>query len=191
MAGRLVLTGVLVLVLALALPAQAAETFDVDPVHSFITFEVTHLGVGRAMGMFNEFGGTVVMDKANPANSSVTITLDPNSVYTKNSNRDDHLRGPDFFNVKQYPEWKFVSTAVELSRGGKYNVTGDLTVKGVTKPVAFEIELVGEGADAKGTYRAGWYTRFSIKRSAFGIDYMPDGLGDEVLMTVALEAKRR
>ena len=185
------------LTLALLIPGlytsvfAKAETYKIDPVHSSVVFRAGHFGISRVFGRINELSGTVVMDEDNLANCSLVIELNPASVDSNNADRDKHLRGPDFFNVKQFPVWKFSSTSVQKSSDGSFSVTGEMLLHGVKKSITVKIEKLGEGQDPWGGYRAGWYSEFSIKRSEFGMDYMLEGLSDEIKVYLALEGIRQ
>jgi polyisoprenoid-binding protein YceI len=109
-----------------SIQAQAV-TYRIDPVHSFIIFRVKHLNTGFAYGRFNTFSGTFVVDERNPANSSIELEIDANSVDTGNSQRDDHLRNPDFFNARQFPKITFKSTRVRKLNDTTVEVQGNLT----------------------------------------------------------------
>ncbi len=175
----------------IAVPAVAAETYDIDKSHSFLLFRVKHLAVSYAHGRFNDFSGTFVVDDADPKKSTVEIEVKTESVDTGDAKRDQHLRSPDFFNAKQFRTMTFKSTSVKPAGGDKYEVTGDLALKGVTKPITVTLERVGSGKDPWGGYRTGFEGRFTLKRSDFGVDYMPDLLGDEIVVTVAIEGVRK
>src|SRR4030081_840864 len=128
------LTLVVALIGASLFSANAADTFKVDPVHSFVLFSVQHLGIANTYGRFNDISGTVVFDKDNPAKSSVEVSVPLDSLDTHNSIRDRSLKSPDFFNAKQFPTMTFKSTKVEGS-GDTLEVSGDITIRGVTKPL--------------------------------------------------------
>ena len=167
-------------------PAGAQTTFKVDPVHSFVTFRIRHMGVAHAWGRFDQPQGTVVWDDADPSKSSVQVTLQTERIDTGNEKRDAHLRSPDFFNARQFPTITFKSTAVTKKGEGEFEVRGDMTLLGVTKPVTAKVVKVGE-ADTKRGQLAGWDAFFTVKRSEFGMTFMPDGLGDEVTIFVSVE----
>ncbi|MHC4824586.1 MAG: YceI family protein [Planctomycetota bacterium] len=169
-------------------PDQAA-TFQVDSSHSWILFKVNHLGLGTAWGSFNKFEGSFVLDAEEAAGSSVSLTLDAGSVDTKNKKRNDHLKGPDFFNAKEFPEVTFTSTKVAMD-GESFKVTGLLSLLGKEKEITATMDKVGEGEDPWGNYRAGFEGTFTIDRHDFGMDYMKDGLGAEVVVTLAFEGVR-
>ena len=187
-----------VLVLALAAarpqekkPAFAGGTYQVDTVHSTVGFKVMHKNLAWAFGRFNDFTGSFTIDPAKPETSMVDVKIDVSTIDTKNKKRDDHLRSPDFFDVKQFPDATFKSTSVKSSGANKYAVTGDLTLHGVTKPVTMEVEHTGSAEGQKGGKMAGFHGTFTIKRSDFGIKFMTDALGDEVHMVMSIEGASR
>ena len=168
--------------------AAAKGRFVVDPVHSFVLFRVGHLGVGHVWGWFRKFEGTIELDKDRPSNSSVVFTLYPDSVWTGDQKRDKHLKGPDFFNVRQAPRWTFKSSSVRRVGESTYEVQGTLRIRNVERPLTVTLRLVGEGKDPWGNYRAGWSARFSVNRMDFGITFMPNGIGKKVEVLVDVEA---
>lgn len=168
--------------------ARGADTYTVDPVHSSISFMISHQGISNIHGRFNDFSGEVTLDKADPSKSSFALSIPIESIDTNNVKRDEHLRAPDYFNAKQFPSMDFRSTDVKAVDGG-YEVTGELTLHGVTKPVSFTLQ----GGDKviefpKGKQRIGLVSNFSIRRSEFGVDAELKGLGDEVPIFIGLEA---
>ena len=178
---------------SLLLPAgalRAADTYDIDPVHSGVTFKASHMGVGWIFGRFNTVSGTFTIDSANPAGTSFALTIKADSIDTNNRKRDDHLESPDFFNVKQFPGITFQSTAVKPIDGG-YEVTGDFTMHGVTKPLTFILKGGKVVEFPPGAHRTGFVTQLTIKRSDFGIDKFKEMLGDDVPVDISLEATRK
>lgn len=167
----------------------AAETYEVDSVHSTILFRVKHLGVAYSYGRFNEMQGKIVVDDANPAASSVEIEAKTDSIDTGNAKRDQHLKSPDFFNAKQFPTVSFKSTSAKKA-GEKWEVAGNVTLKGVSKPVTLTLDRVGTAKTPQG-HKTGFEGKFAVKRSDFGMSFMPDGLGDEVTLQVSIEAARK
>lgn len=169
-----------------ATPA-AGSAWKIDAVHSTVLYKIKHLGASWSIGTFNGVSGEVVYDPAKPENSSVRVEIDAASVDTNCKPREDHLRGPDFFSVKEFPKITFASTKVEAS-GNKLAITGDLSLHGVKKSIRFSAEKVGECdlPDPIGK-RRGFYAETTIKRSEFGMQYMLEGIGDEVQLTLALE----
>jgi polyisoprenoid-binding protein YceI len=170
--------------------ARAADTYTVDPVHSSISFMISHVGISNIHGRFNDFSGKITIDKDDPAKSSFALSIPIESIDTNNVKRDEHLRAPDYFNVKQFPTMLFQSTKVKAVDGG-YEVTGDLTLHGVTKPISFKLK----GGDKvvefpKGTKRIGLVSTFSIVRSDFGVTAEPVALGDEIPISIGIEAAK-
>lgn len=177
----LLLTSAAVLV---STSAMAAD-YKVDPAHSFVTFEIGHLGVSTTVGSFNEFEGSFSLaDDGKSGNAAFTIQAA--SVDTNHEARDKHLRSPDFLDVKQFPTITFKSTSFDGEE-----LKGDLTIHGVTKPVTFEVEKVGEGDDPWGGYRAGFEASATIQRSEFGVSYFIPGVTDETELDVFIEGIRQ
>lgn len=164
--------------------------YTIDAGHSAVNFRVKHLGVSHAHGRFNKMSGKLVFDPAKPEASSIQIEIQADSVDSNNEGRDKHLRNSDFFNAKQFPIISFKSTGVRKTSGNKYEITGDMTLRGTTKKVTAQADHVGEGKDPWGGFRTGFDVSFVIKRSEFGINYMPEGLGDEVFVQMGVEATR-
>jgi polyisoprenoid-binding protein YceI len=171
--------------------SSAADTYTIDPVHSSVTFRVKHLGVSYSFGRFDEIAGSFTLDAEKAENSKVSVEVKTGSVDTGNGKRDAHLKSPDFFDAKQFPTATFTSTSVKSAGDKKYSVTGDLALHGVTKPITIEMELVGRGEGMRGEQLAGVFGTVTLKRSDFGINYMPDGLGDDVLLTVSFEGDKK
>lgn len=167
--------------------AAAADTYAVDPVHSSALFKVGHLGISFVRGAFTDISGTVKYDKKNPANNFVEITIKTDSVNTFNADRDTHLRSDDFFDTAKYPDMSFKSKSFKKMKNGKFQVTGNFTLHGVTKTITVQAEVTGEGGDPWGNHRAGFETAFAIKRSDYGMDKMIPAAGDKVLITLVVE----
>jgi polyisoprenoid-binding protein YceI len=167
-----------------------ADTFKIDPVHSSIVFSIKHLEVTDFYGRFNDVSGQVVFDKADPAKSSVELTIPVESIDTHFAKRDQHLKSPDFFNAKQFPAIVFKSKSVEGS-GENYKVSGDLNLHGVTKPLTLDIKRGPDGKGPEGEIRGGGETQFAIKRSDFGMNFMQGALGDEVTVFLSLEGVKQ
>jgi len=174
----------------------ALETWQVDPIHSCIHFSIRHFVVSKIHGRFTKWGGTLQLDEAAPTSSQVEIQIDPTSIDTNEPRRDGHLQGPDFFDVAQYPQITFKSTRVEPLGGDRYRVTGDFTMRGVTKPITLEVEHGGSVKDPWGNNRGGFSLKGSINRKDFGMAFhqlMEGGglvLGDQVDFSIDLEAVR-
>ena len=171
-----------------SLSGPEAETYDVDGVHSVVLFRITHFNLAAFHGRFNKVSGSFTVDEG--ATGSVDITIDADSVDTNNEKRDGHLKSPDFFNVKQFPEITFKSDSLERIDGNRYEAEGTLSLHGVSNPLKVQLERIGSG-EGMGKHRTGFEAVFTIKRSEFGINYMPGALGDDVRLTVAIEGIRR
>jgi polyisoprenoid-binding protein YceI len=173
-----------------AAPVRAADSFDIDPVHSGVTFKISHLGLSYVFGRFKDVSGTFTIDRNDPSKSSCMLTIKTDSIDTDNKQRDDHLRSPDFFDVKQYPVITFKSTSVKAVDGG-YQVTGDFTLHGVTKPLTLTL-LGGKSAEfPKGVQRTGFSTDVTIKRSEHGMDKFKEALGDDVIISIGIEGTKK
>lgn len=179
---------VAVLIAGLTVSASAAE-YKIDRVHSNVGFAVTHLGVSKVKGNFGEFEGTVVFDPADVAKSSVEVTIDVNSVDTQAEGRDKHLKSPDFFAADSFPTITFKSTSVTPKDDKNFEVTGDLTMRGVTKPVTLAVEVVGLMNDPGMGQRAGFVAKGKLNRKDFGVNWSKtlDAGGLVVSDDVALE----
>ena len=177
------------------IPGYIAGTWDIDPVHSDGSFTGRHMMVSKVRGRLASFSGVIVTGPQ-LADSTVTATVDATTIDTGNGQRDGHLRSADFFEVEKYPTWEFRSTAVRPD-GDDPTLDGELTIKGVTRPVSFALEVNGFGPDAYGGTRAGFSASTSINRSDFGVDIsMPlDGGGvvvsDKVQIALEIEAVLR
>jgi polyisoprenoid-binding protein YceI len=188
------------LTLALALPALVAgpvraaalETYTIDPVHSKAQFDISHLVVSTVSGKFTQFQGTIHLDPANLADSSVEVTIDAASVDTGNGMRDKDLRSANFFDVAKYPTITFKSTSVQDLGGGTLQVGGLLTIHGATRPVVIAVSRWATGPGMKpGTTVAGFRKgTVTIKRSSFGMTYLSAVVGDDVDITLSVEADR-
>jgi polyisoprenoid-binding protein YceI len=165
--------------------AMAAGTYTVDPIHSNLVFKVNHLGVSNNWGRVNNPTGTITVgDDGLP---SIVVEAKTADVDTDNAQRDDHLRGPDWFDAKQFPTMSFKSTSAKKVDDATFEVVGDFTLKGVTKPITVQLKKVGEAKDPWGKNRTGYETSFTIKRSDYGVAAMPGGIGEEVTIWVNLE----
>ncbi|HEY2839156.1 MAG TPA: YceI family protein [Pirellulales bacterium] len=170
-----------------ATPAQAADTFRADPVHSTVVFRVKHMNISYCYGRFNKTSGTFRLDEANPAESEVDIQVAASSIDTDNEARDKHLRNADFFDVERHKTIRFQSKKTTRKPGGPFVVEGELTLHGVTKPLTVEIDSTGIGKGMLGEIRSGIETVFTVRRSEFGMDKMIGPVGDEVRLMVSLE----
>ncbi|OLM31722.1 Protein yceI precursor [Pseudonocardia sp. Ae717_Ps2] len=181
---------------ATAIPGYVVGTWDIDAAHSDVSFSVRHMMVSKVRGRFTGVTGELVTAER-LQDSSVTATVDATSITTGQEQRDGHIRSADFFDVEKYPEWTFRSTGLVAKGGDDYVLAGDLTIKGVTRPVEFALDVNGFGPDAYGGTRAGFTATTTIKRSEFGVDIeMPmDGggvvVGDKVSVELEIEAVLR
>ncbi len=172
-------------------PSLEAKQLEIDPVHSVVLFRIQHLNASWFHGRFNDVGGTIAFDPAAPEKSRIEIRVKADSVDTNAKGRDDHLRGSDFFAAKEFPEITFVSRSVKKHGEHELDVTGDLTLHGVTKPVTTRVVHVGSSETPKFGKRTGFEATFTVKRSDFGMKFMIGMLGDEVRLTVALEGMEK
>ena len=187
----------LALALALLLPALAsaeAVVYKADPDHSAVGFSIRHF-VSNVPGRFKEFDGTIKYDKQSPAASSVEFTVPAASIDTGNGDRDNHLRGPDFFDVQKFPNLTFTSTEVKAKDADTLDVTGDLTLHGVTKRITIPVDVLGTFKTPNGE-KAGFETSFTVNRKDYGIIWnrvLDAGsvLGDDVKINISVEANRQ
>jgi polyisoprenoid-binding protein YceI len=177
------------------IPGYVAGTWDIDAAHSTVGFSVRHMMVSKVRGYFRTFSGVLVTAE-DPTASTVEATIDMDSIDTRQEQRDAHIRSADFFDVGNHTVMTFRSTSVRTD-GADWTVVGDLTIKGITKPVELELELNGFGPDAYGGFRAGFSAKTEISRKEFGVDIdMPmDGggvvVGDKVTVELEIEAVLR
>jgi polyisoprenoid-binding protein YceI len=178
---------------AVEIPGYIAGTWAIDPVHSEVSFVVRHMMVSKVRGRFDTFEGTIITAE-NPLESSVTASVDLSSVNTGQEQRDAHIRSADFFEVEKHPMMTFASTGVRAD-GDHFLLDGDLSIKGVTQPVTFKLEVNGFGPDAYGGTRAGFSATTEINRKEFGVNFdgpipgVPGGVAVSDKVTVTLEAE--
>jgi polyisoprenoid-binding protein YceI len=151
--------------------STTTTTWTIDPAHTTVEFSLKHLMISTVRGHFGAVSGTIVLDEANPAASSVTAQIDVTSIDTRQEQRDAHLRSADFFEVEKYPSITFKSTRIEALGGGRYNVYGDLTIRDVTREVVLETTDEGRGGDPWGGQRAGFSATTRIDRRDFGLTW--------------------
>lgn len=188
---RLLASGLLTLIVAAAgQAAWGADEYAYDAVHSSISFKARHLDISWIHGRFNEAEGKFTIDREAPARSKFELTIKADSVDTANKQRDEHLRQPDYFDTKQFPTITFKSTSVKPVEGG-YEVKGDFTMHGKTRPVTLVMKG-GQEHDFKGTKRVAFSTELSLKRSDYGFDPAAIGpIGDEALIFIDCEGVRK
>lgn len=149
----------------------ATGTYTIDPSHSRIGFVARHAMVTKVRGSFNEFEGSGYFDAADPAQSHLRLTVEAASIDTRNGDRDAHLRSNDFFEMETYPQVTFASTAVEPVDATTFRVTGDLTIKDVTRPVTFDLEYTGTAVDPFGNRRLGLEGSVVVNRKDWGLTW--------------------
>jgi len=167
----------------------AADSYKIDPVHSMVIFQIGHFGVSNVFGRFNNPTGTFVMDD-DAANMSFQASVETDKVDTANAQRDAHLKSDSFFSAKQFPDITFKSTSIKKTGDKTYDVTGDLTLHGVTKSITVPLNLIGAAKTQAGD-RAGFGGTFSIKRSDYGMTFMVGPVGDDVTLWVNLEGVKQ
>ena len=178
---RYITMSMLLVAMMLGLSAQAknhlahegpeVETYqvDIEGMHAFIQFKVSHLGFSYIIGRFNRLDGSFIVNNRDFSQSSVSLKIDTASIDSNHAERDKHLRGDEFLNVKKFPQAKFVSTRVEPGEEGQAKLIGDLTLHGVTKEIVIAIREVGKGTDPWGGYRRGFEGTTEINPKDFGI----------------------
>ena len=150
-------------------PGYRSGTWVLDPAHSEVTFSVRHMMISKVRGTFGMKSATLVAPE-NPLDAAVTASVDVASVDTKDEGRDTHLRSADFFDAENHPTMEFVSTGTRVE-DGDFFVDGDLTIRGITKPVSFEFDFGGFGQDPWGNYKAGASATTTINREDFGLTW--------------------
>jgi polyisoprenoid-binding protein YceI len=174
------------------IPGYRVGTWKVDTAHSEVGFSIRHLMISKVKGKFERFDATFVTAE-NPLDSKVTASAEVASITTNEPNRDAHLRTGDFFEAETHPTIDFVSTGVRVE-GGDFKVDGDLTMRGITKPVTFDFDFGGFGGDPYGNYKGGATAKAVVNREDFGLSYnaaLETGgvlLGDQVTITIELQA---
>ena len=174
------------------IPGYKAGTWTIDPTHSEVGFSIRHIMISKVKGTFDSFDATFVTGE-NPLDSTVTASAKVASINTNEANRDGHLRTGDFFDADTYPTIDFVSTGVREEKGD-FLVDGNITIKGVTKPVTFDFDFGGFAVDPYGNYKAGATAKTEVTRAEFGLEYnaaLETGgflLGDKVAITIELQA---
>jgi polyisoprenoid-binding protein YceI len=156
--------------LLIAGTVSAQTKWTLDKAHSNVRFTVTHMTVSEVDGSFKTVEGTVENTKPDFSDAKIAFTIDVNSINTENENRDKHLKSDDFFNAEKFPSIKFVSTAMQPLGGNKYKLSGNLTIRDVTKPVSFDVTYGGSITGQRGT-KAGFKAVTSIDRMAYGLKW--------------------
>ena len=184
----------LALATALSFPGMAAAAeyaIDTPKAHAFIQFRIQHLGYSWLYGRFNTFEGSFSYNEKNPAASSVDVVIKTASIDSNHAERDKHLRSEDFLDVAKYPEARFVSTGFEEHADGSATLKGELTLHGVTKPIAIAVQHVGHGDDPWGGYRRGFLGTTTLKLADFKIMRDLGPASQEVELTLSVEGIRK
>ena len=177
--------------LAATAPALAADTYVIDPTHAQVEFTYSHFGFSNITGRFDRIEGSIVHDAEDPANSSVQASIAIDSVSTGVADLDEHLRGSDFFDAGSHPVATFQSTAVKAVGEGRLEVTGDLSIHGVTQPVVMDVNINKIATHPMtGKPAAGFDASFRILRSEFGVGGFAPAVSDEVLVEITVEAQQ-
>jgi polyisoprenoid-binding protein YceI len=183
------------LVLTAAAPLAALDTYTIDRNHSDASFQVRHFA-SKVRGGFSEFEGAIEADTSKPSASSVTFTIKTASIDTNNADRDKHLRSADFFDAEKFPEITFKSSKIVPAGKDKYDVTGTLTMRGVSKEVTLPVTYLGSARDPGGNERASFELEAKLNRKDYGINWnkaLDAGgfmLSDEVTVSISLETKK-
>ncbi|PWA12890.1 hypothetical protein DCC39_03195 [Pueribacillus theae] len=168
--------------------------WNIDAAHTNVGFSVKHMMVSKVRGNFTNFEGTIEGDPEDLTSAKVQFKIKVESINTSNEDRDNHLRSADFFDAETYPDITFTSTIIEKKDDNEYDVTGDLTIKGVTKPVTLEAEFEGKGVNPWGQEVAGFTVEGKLSRKEFGLTWnqaLETGgvlVGDEIKLIIELEA---
>lgn len=150
---------------------MTTNNWNLDTVHSGINFTVRHMVVSKVRGRFAKFSGSVALDEGDLTRSVVEATIDTSSIDTGTAQRDDHLRSADFFDVERFPEIRFRSTRIEKLGADRYRLTGELTIRDVTRPITLEAEYGGRGKDPWGNERVGFTAKGTLDRKDFGLKW--------------------
>ena len=172
--------------------AMAADyVIDKEKQHAFVNFKISHLGYSWMYGTFKDFDGSFSFDASAPEASKVQVNLRTASLDTNHTERDKHLRSDDFLNVSKYPEASFASTGVKSTGAGAADITGNLTLNGVTKPVVIAAKFIGEGKDPWGGYRAGFEGTTTLHLKDFGMAYDLGPASEDVQLMISFEGVRQ
>jgi polyisoprenoid-binding protein YceI len=171
----------------LASASAATTTWQIDPNHSAAHFSVRHLMVSNVRGEFGNIHGTITFDDQDPSRSAIEATIDATTINTRVANRDNDLKSPNFFDVAKYPTITFKSAKVRSTGPNAFTVEGDLTIHGVTKPVTLQVEAT-PAIQTNGGQRRGAEATTKLSRKDFGVNGTPAMVGDEVQITLDVEA---
>lgn len=166
---------------------QVATKWSIDPMHSEVQFKVKHLVISTVTGFFKSFEGTVESETEDFDGAKINFSIDIDSIDTKQTQRDEHLKSPEFFDAAQYPHITFSSTSFTKTGDEEYELNGDLTIKGVTKPVTLNVEYGGSAADFYGNTKAGFEITGKVNRKEFGLTW--DGVTEAGAIVVGEDIK--
>jgi polyisoprenoid-binding protein YceI len=175
----------------------AKHKWAVDPAHSSIDFSIKHMVIAKVKGTFHNFEAKIEADPEDLTTADIEFSVDVASIDTRNADRDNHLRSADFFEVEKYPKMTFKATRITRKSEGEYEVTGDLTIRGVTRPETFLVTYEGQGKDPWGGERAGFSAHGTINRSDYGLTWnaaLETGgvlVGDQVQISLEIEATKQ
>ena len=167
----------------------AQTKWTVDPAHTFLNFSVKHLGISFVNGNFKKFDGSYSVSKADLSDLKTSFTADVNSINTGVDQRDNHLKTDDFFNAEKYPTIKFESSSIKKLKGNEYTLTGNLTIRDVTKEVSFKVVFGGVTKDPWGNNRSGFQATTTINRFDYNLKYDPTGtaVAKDITLTLNFE----
>lgn len=175
---------------------MAKSKWAIDPAHSSLDFSVRHMMIANVKGSFQAFDASVEADPSDLSNADISFTIDAASIDTRNTDRDNHLRSADFFDVENNPKITFTSTNIVKTDEGEYDVTGDLTIRGVTRPETFSVVYEGSGKDPWGNEKVGFSGAGSINRADYGLTWnaaLETGgvlVGDKIKIAFEIQASK-
>lgn len=170
---------------------NAAETLQVDPVHSNVMFRVNYGDIGHVFGHFKKFSGEIKYHPDDATKNSINLTIPASSVETFNDKRDKHLQSGDFLQAKQFENLTFESKKVERKNDNTLSVTGDLTIRDTTKEYTIDVKELGKGKGTQGKFRRGFYTEFNIDRTEFGVNWNTDAVDEKVRLILSIQGVRQ
>lgn len=176
---------------------MSIANWTVDTMHSSVDFTIRHMMIAKVKGTFHTFDAVIAADPSDLTTATIEFNVDLNSIDTRNQDRDNHLRTGDFFDIENHPKLSFKSTQITLAGSGDYNVTGEVTLHGVTRTETFSASFEGEGKDPWGNVKAGFSANGSLNRSDYGLTYnaaLETGgvlISDEVKIHIEIEASQQ
>jgi len=177
-----------VFLLSFAAAPARADSYKFDKAHTTILFTINHMGFSEMVGIFRDYDGSFVFNQTHPEKSSVEVTIRPSGLETSSSALDKELQKSSWFNTENFPEMKFASTAVKVTGKNTADITGDLTLLGVTKPVTLHVHFnKADYQQITNNYVAGFYAEGVLKRSDFGMDYAISMIGDKIHLQIWAE----